>query len=273
MPHQAKRRLNLVVALVMAALLAPLSASAHFHTYWPQVEGCYGKPGEAVTWKYFWGHPYEMIIYDAQPAKFFVRTPDGKRDGAQVKESSIKDDATGQMRKSYEVSYTPAAPGDYYLCLEGPAYYIAEEQVFWQDYVKQPCHVMAAKGWDKPVGLEVELVPLTRPYGWPAGSVFKAQAFFKGKPLKNAAVEIEKFNGAHVPKDKLPKDRLGEDNEPLITRVLKTDNQGYLVCSLDSPGWWVISVSVEDGKKFQDGQPCPVEKRGCLWVYMEPAAR
>jgi len=269
MGKKSPRYLVLAAAMIWMGLLAG-AAAAHFQVFWPQVEGCYGKPGEPVKWQYFWGHPFEMIIYDAQPPKFFVKTPLGKKEAVALKEISLPDQASGQARKAYELEYKPAAPGDYYLCLESQPYYIQEEKVFWQDFVKEVWHVMAQKGWDKPVGLEVELVPLTRPYGWPSGAVFKAQALFKGKPLKNAQVEIEKFNGFYVPKDKLPKDRLGEDNEPLMTRTLKTDNQGYLTCTLDTPGWWVMGVSVEDGKKSHEGKPCLVEKRGCLWVYVEP---
>ena len=265
----------LLVAVLVLVGMCPIMAAAHFQVFWPQVQGCYGKPGEVVKWQYFWGHPFEMIIYDAQAPKFFVKTPQGKKEAVALKEISLPDQARGQARKAYEVEYKPGGPGDYYLCLEASPYYIQEEKVFWQDYVKEVWHVMAQKGWDKPVGLEVELVPLTRPYGWPAGAVFKAQTLFKGKPLKGAAVEIEKFNGFYVPKDKLhkdklPKDRLGEDNEPLLTRTLKTDGQGYLTCTLDAPGWWVIASSVEDGKKPYEGKPVPVEKRGCLWVYVEP---
>ena len=178
---------------------------------------------------------------------------------------------SGENRKAYEVEYQPAEPVDYYLCLEGAPYFIPEEKLFWQDYVKEVWHVMAEKGWDQKVGLEMEIVPLTRPYGWPAGSVFAGQALFKGKPLKGATVEVEKFNGFFVSKDKLPKDRFGEGNGPLITRALKTNVAGYFSCTLDSPGWWVISVSHEDGKKTHEGKQYPVEKRGCLWVYMEPA--
>ncbi len=263
-------RCLVVAAAIVWAGIFPGAATAHFQVFWPQVEGCYGKPAEPAKWQYFWGHPFEMIIYDAQPPKFFIKTPQGQKEQLVLKEISLPDQASGKERKAYEVEYQPAAPGDYYLCLEAPPYYIPEEKVFWQDYVKEAWHVMAQKGWDKPVGLEVELVPLTRPYGWPAGAVFKAQALFKGKPLKGAPVEIEKFNGFYVPKDKLPKDRLGEDNEPLMTRSVKTDAQGYLTCTLDSPGWWVIAVSVEDGKKTHEGKPTPVEKRGCLWVYVEP---
>ena len=152
-----------------------------------------------------------------------------------------------------------------------PPYFISEERVFWQDYVKEASHVMAQKGWDRPVGMDIEIVPLTRPYGWPAGAVFKAQALFKGKPLKGVQVEIEKFNGFYVSKDKLPKDRLGEDNEPLMTRALKTDAQGYLVCTLDSPGWWVLAVGHEDGKKSYEGKEYPVEKAvACGFMWSRP---
>ncbi len=261
------------MAAVLGLLLAwPGAVLAHFHTYWPQVQGCYGKPGEAVTWRYFWGHPFEMIIYDAKAPKFFMKTPAGKREPVTLTELPLKDQESGKDRKAFEVTYQPAVPGDYYLCLEGEPYFIAEEKLFWQDWVKEAWHVMAQKGWDEPVGLEIELVPLTRPYGWPAGSVFKAQALFKGKPLAGAPVEMEKFNGRFVPKDQVPKDRLGEENEPLMTRALRTDAQGYLTCTPDSPGWWVLAVSHPDGQKTLEGKSYPVEKRGCLWLYAEPAA-
>ena len=259
----------LVVLMVSLCLVSP--ALAHFHTYWPQVEGCYGKPGEVVKWQYFWGHPFEMIIYDALPPKFFVFTPQGKKDSVTLKEITLQDQDSGKARQAFEVEYKPAGPGDYYLCLESPPYFIPEAKVFWQDFVKEPWHVMAEKGWDRTVRLPLEIVPLTRPYGWPAGSVFKGKALAKGKALTGATVEIEKFNGFYVPKEKMPKDRHGEENAPLITRTTKTDRMGYFVCTLDSPGGWILSVSAPGGKKVHEGKTYPVEMRGCLWVYVEPA--
>lgn len=253
--------------------MLPGPAAAHFQIIWPQVEGCYGKPGEAAKWRCVWGHPYEVILYDAQTPKIFMFTPQGKKDQVALKKITVTDQASGKKRQAFEAAYTPKAPGDYYLCLEAPPYFISEEKVFWQDFVKEIWHVMAQKGWDKPVGLDIEIVPLTRPYGWPAGSVFQAQALFKGKPLKGALVEVEKLSGAYVSKDKLPKDRLGADNDPLMTRVLKTDDQGYLTFTPDSPGWWVIAVGHEDGKKQYKGKNYPVEKRGCLWIYAEPPTK
>jgi cobalt/nickel transport protein len=268
---RSNKRVLMTAAVLVAALAFAGAAQAHFHTYWPKVEGCSGKPGELVQWQYFWGHPFEMIVYDAAEPKFFMVGPEGKKEPVVHQEIKLKDMESGLERRAYEMEYKPAAPGDYYLCLEAPPYFIPEEKIFWQDFVKEPWHVMAEKGWDRKTGLEIEIVPLTRPYGWPAGSVFKGQALFNGKPIKGETVEIEKFNGFFVSPDKLPKNRYGEENTPLITRTVKTDAQGYLTCTLDSPGWWVIAVGHRHGKKTHEGKSYPVEKRGYIWVYVEPA--
>ena len=257
-----------LVALTMG-LSSALPAQAHFQVYWPQTAGCYAKPAETITWRYFWGHPFEMLISDALPPKFFIFTPQKQKENQTAKEITLKDPVSGQDRRAYELEYQPPGPGVYYLCLESPPYFILEDEVFWQDYVKEPLHVLTPKGWDQPVGLPVEIIPLTRPYGWPAGSVFKGQAVVKNLALTRATVEIEKFSGVFVPRDRFPKDRLGAENGPLLTRVTKTDHMGYFVCTLDSPGWWIISVSAPGGKKVHERKTYPVEMRGCLWVYVE----
>jgi len=255
--------------MVTAFFGTPLPAKAHYHVYWPQQPGCYGQVGVPVKWQYFWGHPFDMLISDAKPQKFFIRTPDGRKEAVSLQLITLTDQESGQHRQAYELEYKPLIPGDYYLCLESSPEFIPEEKLFQQDYVKEVWHVGEEKGWDKPVGLVFEILPLTRPYGWPAGSVFKAQARFMGKPLKGAVVEVEKFQGVFVPKDKLPKDHLGEHNLPLITRVTKTDAQGYLTVTLDSPGWWLIAVLHPHGKKTLEGKTYPVEHRACLWLHLE----
>lgn len=260
----------LVLTALIGGLCFAAPAPAHFHVYWPQMEGCYAKPAEVVTWRYFWGHPYEMLISDAQPPKFFMFISKKQEVSLAPRDIRLQDQESGQDRRAFEVEYKVPGPGNYYLCLESPLYFIPEEPAFWQDYVKQPLHVGSAEGWDQPVGLAVEIIPLTRPYGWPAGSVFRGKALAKNKALTRATVEIEKFNGFFVPRDQLPKDRLGGENGPLITRVTKTDHLGYFACTLDSPGWWIISVSAPAGKKTHEGKTYPVEMRGGLWIYVEP---
>jgi len=265
-----KPKLRIIFIGLTLFLSVMVSAHAHFHTFFPDGSpNCYAKRGKEITFKYFWGHPYEYIIFDAPTPKFYVLKPDGKKDEVKLKEIKMKDKETGKMRAAYEVKYKPTALGDSYLCLEAPAIFVEEEELFWKDYVKQPIHVMSERGWDKPVGLEIEMVPLTRPYGIEEGFVFKGQALYKGKPLPNAHVEIEKYNGFYVKGKNLPIDQFGNEDVPMITRAAKTDVNGYVVYTLDEPGWWMISVAHEGGEMERDGKKYPVELRGGLWVHVE----
>jgi cobalt/nickel transport protein len=254
-------------------LLGEAPALAQLQTFCPTVGQGYGKVGENITWKYFWGHPFEMVILDAQPPKFFLVSPEGKKDDLITKDIKLKDEKSGSEKQAYEVTYLPQVGGDYYLCLAAPPYFIEAEGLFWQDYVKQPLHVAMEKGWDRPTQMDVEIIPLTRPYGLQEGAVFKGRAQYKGKPLREALVEIEKFNGFFIPEDKLPKDHWGQVNRPLITPKVKTDAFGYLDITLNSPGWWIISVAHPDGRLPRDNREFPVIKRGGLWIYVHKHLR
>ncbi len=258
-------------ALAILGILALAGPTqAHFQVYWPRTPGCYGKPGEPAAWTFFWGHPYEMLVDDAPGGlTFTLRAAGGKKVPAILREIRLTDPESKQERRAYEVECTPLTPGDYYLTLEAPPCFIPEEQMFCQDYVKAVWHVGAEKGWEERLGLEVEIVPLTRPYGWPAGVAFSARALFKGAPLKLAPVEVEKFTGFPVPPEQRPKDRFGQENTPLMTRTARTDLNGSFTVTLESPGWWLLSVSRQDGKLTKNGRPYPLEKRGCLWVFVE----
>jgi len=263
-------RMMMAVAIGGVALFSVMGvAGAHFHTFWPDNENGYARRGQLVSWDYFWGHPYEMVIFDANKPNFYVARPDGKRDSVELRQVQMKDEVTGKMRAAYKVRYKPMALGDSYLCLEAPLYMVEEAEIFWKDYVKQCIHVMAEEGWDEPVGMEIEMIPVTRPYGMEEGFVFKGQVLLKGEPLAGARVEIEKFNGFHVKTENLPTDQYGNENVSMITRVSKTDLNGYVVYTLDEPGWWMVSVSSQDGEINHEGRKFPLVNRGGLWIYVE----
>lgn len=52
------------------------------------------------------------------------------------------------------------------------------------------------EGWDKPVGLETEIIPKTRPYGLWTGNVFTGQVLIKGKPAADVDVETALHDAA-----------------------------------------------------------------------------
>lgn len=263
------RRSRLLLAGLAASVLLTATALGHFHTFWPDSPNGYGRLGRKITWQYFWGHPYEMILFDAEEPTFYVVRPDGEKENVALKAAKMKDPDTGEMRKAFTVSYTPESIGDSWLVLEAPPYPIEEEGEAVQDYVKQCIHVMAERGWDEPVGLPIEIVPLTRPYGLEAGFAVTVRAYVNGEPLPEAAVEVEKFNGFYVKGEALPTDQFGMEDVPMITRVARTDVNGYITYTLDEPGWWMISVSAEFGTVTVGDKEYPRVLRGGLWVHVQ----
>jgi cobalt/nickel transport protein len=250
-------------------VLAGGVALGHFHTYWPDSPNGYATLGGQVTWQYFWGHPYEFVVFDAEAPQVHAVAPDGSRTALTPEPKAMADPETGGERSAFAFSYTPQAIGDHWIVLDAPPYLIEEEGEAVQDSVKQCLHVMAEVGWDRRLGLPVELVPLTRPYGLEAGFAFSARAYLDGEPLAGATVEIEKFNGFPVPAGKLPTDQFGVEDVPMITRTAKTDALGYITYTLDEPGWWMVSVSAQSGTVEVEGTGYPRVMRGGLWVHVE----
>ena len=99
-PGRILQQLAMVMVALMGGLFSPLPGLAHFQVFWPQTEGCYAKPGEAVKWQYFWGHPFEMLIDDAQAPKFFIFTPDKKKESLSPSRITLKDQASGKDRQA-----------------------------------------------------------------------------------------------------------------------------------------------------------------------------
>jgi cobalt/nickel transport protein len=262
------KRTRLLV-LTVALLSAAGAAFGHFHTFWPDSPNGYGQLGRPTQWRYFWGHPYEVIIFDAEPPVVYAVTPDGERAEVAVRPVETEDPDTGEARRAFTFEYTPQVLGDTWLVVEAPAYAIEEEGEAVQDCVKQCVHVMAEDGWEARLGLPIEVVPLTRPYGLEAGFAFTARAYLDGEPLADAPVEIEKFNGSYVAADELPTDQFGNEDVPMITRAARTDADGYVTYTLDEPGWWMISVSAEAGTVQAAGEELPRVLRGGLWVNVQ----
>ncbi|MFO7958548.1 MAG: DUF4198 domain-containing protein [Candidatus Brocadiia bacterium] len=260
---------GLFTTAVIVLALAAATASAHFYTYWPDSPNGYGQLGREVQWECFWGHPYEKIIFDTAEPEAFAALPDGERQDLTVTPVKREDPATGEMRSTFTFSHVPEQLGDAWIVVAAPPILVEEEGEFVQDYVKQCLHVMVEKGWDRPVGLPIEIVPLTRPYGLEPGFVFKGRLLLDGEPLADAHVEIEQMNAFYVGEEDLPRDQFGMEDVPMITRTARTDANGYVTCTLDEPGWWIVCASTESGTLEAEGEQLPRVLRGGLWVHVE----
>jgi cobalt/nickel transport protein len=245
-----------------ARLLVPLTlvlsasaAAAHYHMLLPASASV--KRGEAAPLLYRWGHPFEAQLFDADlPEQFFALAPDGKK--IDLLKSLEKDPSADKV--GYKARFTPAERGDYILLSTHAPLWMEEDSEFLQDSVKVILHVQAQKSWDANAGQPFELVPLTRPYGLKAGSVFQAQVLLDGKPAPGCLVEIERHN-AKPPKE-LPPDEQ-------ITRTARTDPNGVMTTTLTEPGWWCVTAQKEAGMREHKGKNYPVRRRATLWVFVD----
>lgn len=200
--------------------------------------------GEATRVRFAFGHPFEATRVDVARPKAWVYPPSGER--SELTPSAAKE-GDAQV---WDLSVTPQVRGDHLLVLRGEPIKHGREQL--QDWVKLVLPVgQVQRGWDRSLGLDLEIVPLSRPYGLVKGTSFRFTVQAKGKPLPGAMVEVERLNA--VAPEPLPP-------EAEITRVEKTDALGNAAATLDQSGWWIVAVT----GPAQDG----VHPRASLWVYV-----
>jgi cobalt/nickel transport protein len=272
-PEEIMRFFRVSLVLVVTAT-SP--ARAHFSMLLPQVPAC--KKGEAVTVVYQWGHPFEHQVFDAlPPVRLQVMAPDGKGRVLTkfLEKTKVKGD--GKDVAVYQFQFTPPERGDYTFLLNTPPIWMPEEREFLQDTVKVVLHVQAQKGWDAADDQQLQIVPLTRPYGLQAGMVFQARVLdqpaigfggpMPGKPAVSQPglpVFIERYNPQ--PPKVLPPDEL-------ITFTAKTDPNGVVTCTLPSAGWWCIAAQRDAGRRPYEGKNYPVRQRVILWVHVNDAVK
>ena len=238
------------------------SAAAHFNMVLPQTASA--KKGEALTFTYQWGHPFEHQLFDApQPLSLIVLAPDGKKTALTDKLEKTQRKAGSKEVTTYQFRYQPEQRGDYVFLLRTPPIWMAEDGEFLQDTVKVVLHVQAQKGWDAADHEDFEFVPLTRPYGLRPGMVFQAQIEAEEKE-RGTLIEVERYNA--VQPMKLPPDEH-------ITRTVKTDRNGVATATLTEPGWWCLTAARTRGTKMRDGKNYPVRQRCTLWVFVDEPAR
>lgn len=208
-----------------------------------------------------WGHPYEGLYFDIPAIKEAgLIKPDGTKSILTPSDIEVTD-VEGAKSKAYKLTFTPSEKGDYIIYADMEALEVKEEEIIWEDHVKAIIQYKTTGGWNQSTGQVIEIIPLVRPYGLEEGFVFVGQAFYQGKSLANAPVEIEKYYPIGEAPDPLP------EWEPMITREATTDPNGVFSFTLDEPGIWVTAVAntipaQEEGKYEKD-------IRGILMIPVE----
>ncbi|HEX4588514.1 MAG TPA: DUF4198 domain-containing protein [Gemmataceae bacterium] len=244
------------------------TGSAHYHVLLPDKSSV--ERDQPVRFTLRFGHPFEHQMFPCQrPQSVAMLAPDGR--WAEFAEKLEKDQGG-----AFRWDYTPAVRGDHIAFVRCAPEWMADEKIFLEDSVKVILHVQTQNGWDRPVaglfgpgqkpppGVGVDLVPLTRPYGLRAGTVFQVSVLSgiadPARALPGTLVEVERYNP--TPPKQLPPDEH-------ITRTAKTDPNGVATVSLPDPGWWAITAVRDGGTRMKDGQSFPAKVRTTLWVPVD----
>lgn len=81
-----------------------------------------------------------------------------------------------------------------------------------------------SEGFDKEVGLPLELTPLTDPLKWQKGTKFELQLLLDGQPLADTQVKAQ------------------VQSDPTVKLITRTDNDGKVSVQLPDSGLWLFSA-------------------------------
>jgi len=204
-------------------------------------------------------HPFENIGMDLPQPKHFTVTANGKTTDllATLEPVSLMD------HEAWQSAYSFTRPGVYQFVMEPTPYWEPAEDLSIIHYTKTIIPAFGDdEGWDEPVGLPTEIVPLLRPFGNYVGNSFSGKVLLQGKPVAGAEVEVEFYNEGN---------KLQPKSEYHVTQVIKADNNGIFSFSCPLAGWWGFAALNEADYTIKDpeGKDKGVELGAVLWIYLD----
>lgn len=234
-------------------LTAPAPVQAHFLELIPSADILDAAGTRTVVLDALFTHPVEggPVMDLAPPVQFGVQ-----RDGQKTDLKSLLTERLVAGKRAWQASYKFSQPGNHIFYLEPAPYWDAAEKQFLVHYTKVIVDFAGGSGWEAPVGLPVEIIPLTRPYGLWTGNLFRGVVMKNGKPLAGATVEIEWINDTGI---KVPAD-------PFLTQEARTDLNGIFAYAMPRAGWWGFTALTDGKVRGADGKPAAAELGGTIWM-------
>ena len=234
---------------IMFLLFATLYANAHFLTFMSNTDNVSNPKQTKVDLDISFIHPFEQTGMTLEKPEVFVNSKNNKLNLIQT----IKFN-----QKAWNSSYDIQTPGVYKFFVQPQPYFEPSEEKFISHVPKLIISSFGLEdGWDEPIGLKYEIIPLIKPFGLYAGNLFQGKVLHDGKPAINTEVEVELYNefGLKAPTDSH------------ITQVVKTDANGVFSFVMNHKGWWGFAALIEEGElKYTDGKNYPVENGALIWV-------
>ena len=244
------------VLLACAVLLYQIEANAHFGGIIPSDDIVTQEDSKSVTLNVKFFHPMEGSYMEMEkPVKFGVMHIDKKSDLLNtLKQKKIENFST------WETAYQIKRPGDYTFYVEPKPYWEPAEDCFIIHYTKVCINALGLEeGWDKEIGLETEIIPLTRPYGLWTGNVFTGIVKLNGESVPYAEIEVEYYN---------EDGKIAPSADSYVTQVIKADKNGVFTYCMPKAGWWAFAALNEASRtlKNPDGKEKSIEIGAVYWV-------
>ena len=255
--------MRLFSAIAVAAFLAAGSAQAHFQLlYTPEVN--LEAPAEIGMKLIFWhpmenGHAMDM----GTPEQFFYAFKDTKVDllgGLKP----VTFHAAHNDAKAFETKVSIKRNGDYVFALVPAPYYEKSEDIYIQQIAKTYLNKGGIPtGWEAPLGLKTEILPLNKPNNIIAGSTFSGVLLSEGKPVPGAEIEIE-YIAAEPDMAKNAPGAVSASPLPGGAVVAITDERGVFTFGIPKAGFWgFAALGAGPDKTFQGKE---LSQDAVIWI-------
>ena len=234
--------------IVLLSILCGVVLNAHFLTFMASTDNVSDKKQSNIEFDISFIHPFEQSGMTLNKPKVYVNS---KNNPLALKETKKFD------HKAWFSSYKIKRPGVYKFFVEPEAYFEPAEEKF---IIHVPKVIISSfgleDGWDEPIGLKYEIIPMAKPFGLYAGNLFQGKVLHDGKAAANVEVEVELYNefGLKAPSD------------AHITQVVKTDDNGVFSFTMNHKGWWGFAALIEEGELKHEGKNYPIENGALMWI-------
>jgi len=244
---------TLLTALFITATAG--ASHAHFGMVIPSDSMIMMDDPRTISIAVSFSHPFESIGMPMERPSAFRVYSNGNFQDIQGTLKQI----TVMGEKSWTADYRVSRPGVYTFLMEPRPYWEPAEDCFIIHYTKTVAAAFGNEdGWDEPLGVKTEIVPLTRPFGNYSGNIFQGTVMLDGKPAPHAEVEVEYYN-----RDR----KASAPTDYMITQVIKADSNGVFAFAVPRAGWWgFAALNTSDEKIKFEGEEKDVEIGAVLWV-------
>ena len=163
--HVTKTRRFLLAALALCGLAGTTTARAHFQMIIPSDDMISGPAERHLHMDIMFWHPFEgMGMSMDSPVQFGVHFEGKNFDLRDKLQAHRFLDSGNKLRDGFTLQYDITRPGDYIFYIEPKPYWEESEETYIVHYTKVVVNGFGLEaGWDDPVGLKTEIIPLTRP--------------------------------------------------------------------------------------------------------------